>query len=188
MEHSQFCEHSVKQKTEGKLIVKRALLVALYVFIPLLFTFIGLAQKNFLPYLAVALLIDLPTVLVTWRRTRIEYEYSMTGGLLVFSIVYGGSARKTVFEQDLRSIAAAFPYGSEEGRKRLGEYAPEVQHFALATQSEEENAEKEIWCCLFESDEGKRTAFYFELTDTAYRFLRLYANAATAPRRVGPKA
>ena len=183
MEHSQFCEHSVRQRIEGKWIAKRVGLILLYAFLPLLFTLVGLAQKNFLPFLVVALLIDLPLYLVTWRRTRVEYEYSMTGGLLVFSLVYGGSARKTVFEQELRSIEAAFPYGSEKGQKRLTDYAPEVQYFALATQSEEENAGKEIWCCLFENDDGKHAAFYFELTDTAYRFLRLYAGTVTAPRQ-----
>lgn len=172
----------MRQRIEGKWVLYRVLLIALYVFIPLLAAFLGPIFHNILPFLVVGLLIDLPVVLLTWRRTRVEYEYGMTGGLLIFSEIYGGTARKTVFEVGLRSITAAFPYNTEKGQKTLSDYAPEVEHYALATTDEERNRDKEIWCCLFENDDGKRTAFYFELTDTAYRYLRSYANAATAAR------
>ena len=182
MESTRICEHSVKQKIEGKWIAMRAGLIALYLFLPLLFTFTGLVQKNFLPFLVVSLLVDLPIIFLTWRKTVLEYEYSMTGGVLTFSRIYGGTSRSIVFEIGMDAVKAAFPYGSEAGRKRLTEYAPEVQYFALATQDEESNAQTEIWCCLFEGEDGKHTAFYFELTDTAYKFLRSYAGGVTSPR------
>ena len=182
MEQSQFCEHSVKQKIEGKWILRRILYIALPVFLLLLFSFVGLAQKNILPYFVVALLLDIPLFFFTWRTTRLEYEYTMTGGILVFSHICGGTARKVIFEQDLKSIHAAFPYTSEKGRETLQKYAPEVQYYALPSVNADANTDSDIWCCLFENEDGKRTAFYFELTDKAYRFLRTYAPAQTARR------
>ncbi|MBO5269808.1 MAG: hypothetical protein J6B77_03415 [Clostridia bacterium] len=184
MEQSQFCEHSVKQKIEGKWVLKRVLYIALPVSLLLLFTFVGLVQKNVLPYIVVALLVDVPLFLFTWRTTKLEYEYTMTGGVLTFSHVYGGSSRKLIFETDLKTIHAAFAYASEKGRKALNEYAPEVQYFALPSENEADNAEREVWCCLFEGEDGKRTAFYFELTDKAYRFLRTYAPTRIVGERI----
>ena len=158
-------------------------LVALYVFIPLLAAFLGPIFKGLVPFLAVGLLLDLAVFLLTWRRTRVEYEYAMTGGILTFSEIYGGSTRKPIFEKSLKSITAAFPYGSERGMKQLEGYAPEKQYYALASRDAEVNKDKEIWCCLFENEDGERSAFYFELTDVAYRYLRSYANAVTAQRQ-----
>ena len=183
MDNSQICEHSVKQKLEGKWILRRVLLIALYVFIGLVAALLGLIFKNPIPFIVVGGILIFALHLLLWRMTKLEYEYSMTGGELVFSRIYGGAARRIVFRQNLNEIDAAFPYKSEKGTKRMNEYAPEVQYFALSTQDEEENAGKEIWCCLFENDEGKRSAFFFELTDKAYRMLRFYASAATAARR-----
>lgn len=183
MEITQFCEHAVKQKTEGKWIAKRVGLIGLYTFILLVAALLGLLYKNILPFVVVAGLIECAIVPLTWRRTVLEYEYSMTGGVLTFTHIYGGSGHKHIFSVDLRSIEAAFPYRSEMGMKRLNEYTPEKQYFALASENEEENRDKEIWCCLFEDEDGKKTAFYFELTDTAYRFLKMYANSVTAVRR-----
>ena len=184
MEITQFCEHAVKQKTEGKWIAKRVGLIVIYSFILLFAALLGLLYQNILPFLVVAALIEIGLIPLTWRRTVVEYEYAMTGGILTFSHIYGGSGHREIFSVELRSIEAAFPYRSETGMKRLNEYAPEKQYFALASENEEENRNKEIWCCLFENEDGKRSAFYFELTDTAYRFLRMYANSATASRKV----
>lgn len=181
MENS-VCEYSVRQRIEGKWVLIRAGLIALYIFIPLFAAFLGPIFKNLVAFAAVGILIDVPVVLLTWRRTRVEYEYAMTGGTLVFSEIYGGSTRKPIFETELKTISAAFPYDSEKGRRQLSDYAPEVQYYALSTTDEERNREKEIWCCLFLGEDGKRSAFYFELTDTAYRYLRSYANAQTAGR------
>lgn len=161
----------------------RVLLVAGYVLLPLVAALVGLAAKNFLPFVAVAGLLDIPFVLLTFRRTKLEYEYAMTGGLLTFSYIYGGATRRLIFETALSDLRAAFPYASPTAGKRIGDYAPEVQYFALETQDAAENANKEIWCCLFENEGGKRAAFYFELTDAAYRCLRTYATAATDPRK-----
>lgn len=172
----------MKQRIEGKWIAIRIALIALYLFIPLLFTFTGLVQKNFLPFLVVSLLVDLPLILFTWKKTVVEYEYSMTSGILTFSHVYGGSSGRVIFEIGMDAIKAAFPYQSEQGKRRLSEYAPERQYFALETTDEAYNKEKEIWCCLFETEDGTCAAFYFELTDAAYQLLRLYAGSATAPR------
>lgn len=157
-------------------------LVTLYVIVPLFAAFLGPIFKNLVPFVAVGLLIDVPIVLLTWRRTQVEYEYTMTGGTLVFSEIYGRASRRLIFEKSLKSIVAAFPYDSERGQKQLADYSPEEQYYALATRDGEMNRNKEIWCILFENEDGKRSAFYFELTDGAYRYLRSYANAVTAAR------
>ena len=182
MEYSQICEHTVKEKLGGAQIALRVGLVLLYAFILFAAMMLGLVWQALVPCLAVAVLIDIPLFLVTWRRTRVEYEYTMTGGILVFSRIYGGSVRKVVFELNMREIKAAFPYGNTDGMKTLSKHAPEKQYFALSSQNAEDNPGQEIWCCIFDGEDDKTAAFYFELTDNAYRFLKLYAGGAVAKR------
>ena len=98
LENTQFCEHAVKQKLEGKWIAKRIGLIVLYGFILLVAAFLGLLYKNILPFLVVAALIEVGLIPLTWRRTKLEYEYTMTGGILTFSYIYGGSSQKLIFE------------------------------------------------------------------------------------------
>ncbi len=49
-------------------------------------------------------------VLLTWKYTNVEYEYSFMAGTLTFSKIYGKSRRKTVLEVDIKSLFAVFPY------------------------------------------------------------------------------
>lgn len=182
MEYSQICEHTVKERIEGTQIALRIAFILLYVLIVFVAMMLGLVWQALVPAVTVAVLIDIPLFLVTWRRTCVEYEYSMTGGVLVFSRIYGGSTRRVVFELNMREIKAAFPYGSADGTRMLSKYAPEKQFFALSSQNADVNRGKEIWCCIFDSEDEKTAAFYFELTDNAYRFLKTYAGSATAKR------
>lgn len=182
MENSQICEYSVKQRIEGKWILKRGLLIALYVLIGLLSSVIGLLMQNVVPFAAIGMILAFTTYTLTWRLTKVEYEYAMTGGLLIFSIIYGGSAKRTVFTKNLASIEAAFAYKSEKAVKMLEKYAPEVQYFALSTTETDETDEREVWCCLFENEDGKKSVFFFELCDKAYRCLKTYAPSATGKR------
>ena len=181
MEHSQFCEHAVKKKLSGGMIALRVAIAAVGSVILLLAFLLGLVWKYPLPVTVVTLLIELPIAILLWRRTSVELEYSMTGGVLVFSEIYAKSARRIVFEKSLGEIKAAFPYGGEQGSRRLAEFAPETEYFALSSNNAADNEGKEIFCCIFENG-GRTSAFYFELTDTAYRFLRLYAGSVTAKR------
>ncbi len=182
MEYSQFCEHAVKKKLSGSAIALRVAIVAVGSLILLCAFMVGLVWKKPLPALAVAALIVIPIAVLLWRRTVVELEYSMTGGVLTFSRIYAKSARQIVFELNLEEIKAAFPYGGDDGTRRLAQYAPTVEHFALASDNASDNEGKELFCCIFDDDDGKTNAFYFELTDNAYRLLRLYAGGVTAKR------
>ena len=182
MEHSQFCEYAVKKKLDGGTIALRITIVTVGVAILFFSLLLGLVWENPLPTVAVTLLIEAPIIVLLLKRTSVELEYSMTGGTLVFSKIYAKSTRRIVFEKNLSDIRAAFPYGGEYGTRRLIEFAPEIEHFALPSKNTEDNANTEIFCCIFDDDEGKTNAFYFALTDTAYRFLKLYAGGVTAKR------
>lgn len=182
MEHSQFCEHAVKKKLDGTALALRILIISVCTVVLLFALMLGLVWENPLPTLVVAALVTVPLGILFWRRTIIELEYSMTGGVLVFSRIYAKSARRIVFEKSLGEIKAAFPYGGEYGARRLFGYAPEIEHFALFSKNAEDNKDKEVFCCIFLDDEGKTNAFYFELTNNAYRFLKTYAGNVTAKR------
>ena len=182
MEQSQFCEHAVKKKLDGAAIALRILIITVCTVILLSALMLGLVWEYPIPTVIAAALVSVPIAILFWRRTALELEYSMTGGVLVFSRIYAKSARRIVFEKNLGEIKAAFPYGSEYGMRRLSEYAPEIEHFALSSINAEDNSGKEIFCCIFIDDAGRTNAFYFELTNNAYRFLKTYAGSATEKR------
>lgn len=59
-------------------------------------------------------------VLLTWKYTNVEYEYSFMAGTLTFSKIYGKSRRKTVIELDIRKLNAVFPY-NERTEQRIND-------------------------------------------------------------------
>lgn len=182
MYQSQICEYAVKQKTEGIWIRRKILLVVLYAVILLVFPVFDLLLRTFPGFLMIGAIVDFALYGVTWRYTKVEYEYAMMGGVLSFSKIYGGNARKLMFETPMSSIDAVFPYHSEKGKAKLEAYAPEEQYFALSTRQTDENDDREIWCCLFRNENDTRAAFYFEMCDKAYVVFRQSCPAVTAAR------
>ena len=93
MEEFQTYEYAVKQRIEGKWIAARIGLILLYILFVIGWILFGL-KTGFVPLLCHIPLTLWMLVFFTWRYTSVEYEYSVTSGILTFSKIYSGRFRK----------------------------------------------------------------------------------------------
>lgn len=149
-----------------KLRVLLITVYALYALVPLLI--VSTVGKLFLPLYALVPLTLWIIAWLTWPITSPEYEYSMTSGVLTFSVIQGGRRRKKQFEITVKDMAVIAPY-SKMYRDKIDEYAPEKIYDGTSS-LEAENA----YFALFENENGEKCVYYFEATERALKILRHY--------------
>lgn len=105
----QYYERVLKKKEpKGK-----ALLIALYLVILSVWFIVAV---RYTLNAAIILLIPLSiliAILLTWKYTCVEYEYSFTAGTFTFSKIYGKSNRKTFFSAELTALDTVKPYSAD---------------------------------------------------------------------------
>lgn len=159
-------EFVVAQANRGKVKLRRILAVVAYV----LFFLVCAATLILLnlPWLVALLpLAEWIVIFFSWRYLAVEYEYSMTSGVMTFSHIYGGRTRKTRLELNIKSCHEIAPLDDDaltrlEGREIAKEY-----RFISADDA------SEIYYALFEED-GEPAVVLFEPTAKALSILRFY--------------
>ena len=110
------------------------------------------------------------TMVFLFRRTRLQYDYSVYEGMFSVSAVYGGRSRQRLYEVELKRAELIAPDDGTYGDK-LKQYAPEGEQNATF-------AGKENRYFMLYEDAGKRTVLYFEGELELVRIMRRY-NAKT---------
>ena len=172
-------EFAVSQKKEGKWRLYRALLLLFYVFYVLTILFIGMKYSFIAPLLAFIPLSLWVIVFITWRYVNVDYEYSVTSGILTFTKVYGNRQRRKIFEMALRDAVRIAPLGDEAEYARGTTYHPEREFSGVSSMRA-----PDIYFMLFElSDkkqgEKRRAIFYFEATAKMLSICRFYNPSGT---------
>ena len=176
MEEFQTYEYTVRQRIEGKWVVARVLMITLYVLFVVGWLLFGILT-GWVPLLALIPVTLWMLIFFTWRYVSVEYEYSITSGVLTFSKIYGGRSRKKVFEVALRDAVRIAPLGEAEEYQRGEAYKPEISFTGVSTMSA-----PDVYYMLFEHTEKKqkrRAVYYFEATQKALHICRYYNATAT---------
>lgn len=172
MELSSTYEYVVSLKNRPKYKIRRALLLAAYILYAAAMLVVGVASGWLAPLLALVPLSAWIIVWLTWRYGTVEYEYSLTGGVMTLSKIYGGRTRRRLGEITIKSMSAIMPFEGEY-IKQAERYAPE-RTIDLTADLQRPN----VYCALYETSEKRRGILYFEATDRALRILKYY-NSAT---------
>ncbi len=147
---------------------KKALMIGIYAIILSIWFVICI---RFTINAAIIVLIPLSifiAVLLTWKYTCVEYEYSFTAGTFTFSKIYGRSKRKTIFSQDLKLLTLAKPYKREEALD-YGEFINAIP-----------NGNAQSPCiCIFVVDE-KRTSVLLDCDEMTAKILKFFNHTATS--------
>ena len=109
-------EYIIKQKSEGKVLLKKILLVILYAAISILLTGIMLAYASiavFVPMIVFIVALTAALAFVTWRFVSIEYEITIGGGDMIITKIYGKSIRKTLLNIDVNSFSEIGVYDDD---------------------------------------------------------------------------
>ena len=104
----------------------------------------------------------------TWRFVDVEFEISVTSGILTLSKIYGKISRKTVFEIPIKSISMIAPY-SEDNMHRIERFSPNIYFCALSA-----NDVKNQYFALFETESEEKAVFIFESDGEAGKILKIF--------------
>lgn len=173
MNEFQTYEVITHQKTEGSFFIKKLLFILIYIAFVCAWLIFGVLTRILVPLLALIPLTTWMLVFLTWRYVNIDYECSITSGVVTFSKIYGGRSRKRVFETALKNMQLIAPYNNDH-MKQIGRYAPEVTYSALSS-----SKCSSAYFALFENEKGKKAIFLFEADDKCLKICKFYNASAT---------
>lgn len=159
-------EYVVAKKNKGTQKLKPVILIIGYVALTIGLLLFALVTKIGAPLIALAPLALVAVIFLTWRYTKIEFEYSITSGVLTFSEIYGSRSRKAITEFKLKDCFNISPLSEMEPQT---ENNADVCYSALA-----DTASPNAYFAEFDNDKGKRCIFLFEATEKALKICRFY--------------
>lgn len=181
-------EYAIRQKIEGVWIFRRIGLCLLYVLFVCAWLLFGLRTRILVPLLALIPISTWILIFVTWRYVNVEYECSVTSGILTFAKIYGGRSRKKIFELSLRDAIRIAPLSDDGEYRRVKEFRPERSFSGVSSLHDEH-----VFFMLFElkgksRKETQRAIFYFEANEKMCRMCRYYNPSATVLSKNAPKS
>lgn len=159
----------VLKKKKG-VLASRLILILIYLFI---FSVWFVVTVRFGLHIAVVVLAPLSiviAVLLTWKYTKVEYEYSFVAGSFTFSRIYGSKKRKTVFEAELKTLVSVIPYDTVK-------FSPKDDNGTLIN-AVPDGASPNPCVCLFEDGDGKRYHVIIDCDGMTARILRFFKASA----------
>lgn len=171
-------EYVVAQKRTGKYLWRRIGMLALYVVYVIAFFTVGIFTRILVPCLALVPLTTWILWFFTWRYVCIDYEYSITSGILTFTKIFGNRTRRVICEFKLKDAAVIAPLNDKLQASKLDAFSPEITYSALSAPGAEDG-----YFITYEQD-GRACVFLFEATAQALKICRFYNPSATVVTRV----
>jgi hypothetical protein len=173
-------EFVVAQKAEGSFLRRRILFILMYIAYVTAFLTVGIITRIGIPLVALVPVTTWILIFFTWRYVQVEYEYSITSGILVFTEIYGGRSRKKIMEVHIKDASAILPLDDPRTEAQVDRFAPEVVHNAIPSKRAEDTY---VMLYVDEKDKvkgkGVNTAFTFVATTQALKVMKYYNSLAT---------
>ena len=164
-------EYTTEQKNEGKWKWKRLGLILLYILYPAVLIFVvgSGAVALAAPLLGFIPLSLWAIVFLTWRYVKVSYQYVIESGKISFFKHYGPRTKKLQFEIAIKDAVLIAPLDKREYRERLELFDPTVIYNGLSSTKAPNQ-----YYLSFEDKDGRHCVFFFEATDKALDFFRMY--------------
>ncbi len=172
MNKGNFAEYAVSQKTEGKYLRNKILIIALYIVLA-----IGLLLSSMLlgsgsAFLIMGIICFIPFIVIIlnrllWTRfVKFDHKYVVDSAKIKFSHIYhGGKTEKVCFEKLVSSLSLIAPMTEEY--KAEYEKADVTMDFRSTVTSPDSYF-------LVDEEDGKRTVIFFEATQQAIKVMSFY--------------
>lgn len=161
-------EYIIKQKNEGKVIIKKICAALCYV---LLFAILAWVIGAFsapllqIPFLLVDVIFCAMIAFVSWRFLCVEYELVFSGGEMTATVIYGRSIRKRVMSVAINALIEVGIY-DDGAYERLSGMSLQKNFIYVSSMSAET-----IYYAIF--DDGKdRCVVYFETDERAIKLIK----------------
>lgn len=173
-------EFVVAQKAEGRFLRRRILFILMYAVYVVAFLAVGVITRIGVPLVALVPVTTWILIFFTWRYVQVEYEYSITSGILVFTEVYGGRSRKKMMQVTLKDAVAILPLSDPRTEAQVERFAPDIVYSAIPSVKAEDTY---VLLYVDENDKvkgkGKHVAFTFVATTQALKVMKYYNAFAT---------
>ena len=157
-----YTEFTVKKKPDAKILLIRAIMLLVYVSIP-----VGIFLIPNMWWLgALSCLLVIIVWYFTWPFTIIEYEYTMSSGNWRFETNYGSRRRVVSLEKKIKEMKKIAPFTGED--RDLVKKCAKVYDFRSGPKHTED-----IYFATFEED-GKDCIILFQCTNKAMKILKSY--------------
>lgn len=172
-------ERLIKKEVRGRLLLCKILLISAYsIWAVAGILFVMLKAQMNIYLLALVILLDLLFIAITWKRTYIEYEYTLTKDCFELAKIYGKAQRKELLSADLCRAVTVAPYCEKYTDAAKISKADKVIR-AISSKSADD-----IWFVVFEDDSEGRTLVIFEADDSSLRLLRQACPRAVANEKL----
>lgn len=159
------CEYTVSQRSEGKWLLAKILLIAGYLVYTAAYLVI-IINTGFVPLGALIPVTLWIIVFFTWRFACPDYKYSIDSGFLTYTVIYGGKTKQEKFRMhiaDAKAIAPIEQFSEKSGAARTQKFFSAIpQRYA-----------KDIYGMMFEMN-GKVCIFKFKVTRETLKALKYY--------------
>lgn len=173
-------EFVVAQKAEGRFLRRRILFILMYIAYVVTFLGIGIITRIGIPLVALVPVTTWILIFFTWRYVQVEYEYSLTSGILVFTEIYGNRSRKKIMELHIKDAIAILPLADPRTEAQVDRFAPDIVYNAVPSVKAEDT-----YVILYVDEnektkgKGKNAAFTFVATTQSLKILKYYNTSAT---------
>ena len=156
----------ILKKTRGAAIPK-LLMILLYAAILGGWVALAFAVALNVAIIFLAPLSLLAVILLTWKYTSVEYEYSFVAGTFTFSKIYGKKKIRTVFECDLKMLVSAKPYDSSKTISEDGKVISAIP-----------DTSPNPCLCLFEDGDSNKYFVVMDCDEMTARILKFFKMSA----------
>ena len=161
-------EYIIKQKNEGKVVMKKLLFIlgVLLLFVSLAVLLLNLfAPVLYLPFILLDLALCAMIFFIAWRFFSVEYEIILSGGDISLTVIYGKSVRKRLAIIPINSLSELGVY-DDTAYERLCRASLQKNYLFVSSM-----AAPTIYYAIFE--EGKeRCVLYFETDERGINYLK----------------
>ena len=173
-EYSNYAEHIVECKKEGKFKRERLIynLAYLFLLIVSIVLFCVLFQ-GFFPLLLVVFILIFTTYFIFKRYLYAEYFYKISKGVMTFVLVRGRKKGKKVIEVAVKDMELIAPMTDEYKEKYQSADIKKVYN-CLGTKKS-----PDAHFILFTDAKGEKSVIYFEAISKALAIMKFYNSQAT---------
>ncbi len=172
MNSGNFAEYTVSQKSEGKYLRNKILIIALYVVLAVGLLLLGATLGDGGAFVIMGIICFIPVIIIVlnhllWHRfVKLDHKYVVDSAKIKFLDIYhGGKSEKVRYEKLVSSFSFIAPVADEYKDKYEG--ADVVMDFRGSVASPDSYF-------LLDEEGGKKTVIFFEATKKAVKVMSFY--------------
>lgn len=167
-------EYIIKQKSEGKILLKKIALIVLYVLFPIILAVLTVAFASpavFIPLFILIIALTALLAFITWRFASVEYEVIIGGGDIIITTIYGKGFRKLLLNKGINSFSEIGEY-NDRAYEDICKLSLQKNYICLSSLSAEN-----VYYAIFEEDTDQ-CILYFDAPDQAVALLKRHNSGA----------